>query len=259
MAAVPHMPLQPSWLVESPAFQAGEAKIVRAAFVMLERAWESMPAGTLPGTPRVLASMLGLTENELGLHFEVLTSGWSLVDGRLVHEEMYELAKRIWKTQADALDHLSAKAVVVTQDPDQFELVSQEAVAASPLKGRRRVPVNFGLTPEISTWLKQTLLVGDEVDQKFLMEKFISHARSYNEKYADPIAGFQLFASRENLRNLPSRRNQAQVAGTGGGVFDRMTRFGNGGNVATSRNQETMNAVMAERRVDHEPSARSAP
>ncbi|MDF2461838.1 MAG: hypothetical protein K0Q43_73 [Ramlibacter sp.] len=258
MAAMPHMPLHSSWLLESPAFQAGDAKVVRAAFLMYERAWKSMPAGTLPGNPRVLGPMLGLSDQELGVNFEILSAGWHLAHGRLVHEGMYELAQRIWKTQADALDHLSSKAVVVSQDPEAFELLPQEAVAASPLKGRKRLPANFGLTPEIAKWLRETLFVDNEDDQKFLMGKFISYARSYNEKYADPVSGFQLFASRENLRSLPSRQRQVANGNGAGGVFERMTRYGNGGESATNRNLGTMDAVMAERRAEAAPGQRSA-
>jgi len=92
MAAVPCLPLQGAWLLESPAFQSTEPAVVRAAFLMLERAWSATPAGTLPANPTVLAPMLGLTEHQLATNFEALSAGWTLADGRFVHEGMYALA-----------------------------------------------------------------------------------------------------------------------------------------------------------------------
>lgn len=253
MAAVPCLPLQAAWLNESPAFQSPVANVVRAAFQMLDRAWRSIPAGTLPSQPAILAPMVGLTQTEMAQHFEVLTAGWELHDGRFVHEGLSDLARRIWVSQADALDHLASTAPVVIQAPEEFELVSQDSVAASPLKGKRRLPHDFGLTPELREWLRTTMFIEDAADQDFLMNKFLDYARNKNEKYSNPVAGFRLFASREDLRRLPSRQNGARNS-----VFERMTRFGNGGESATNRNRDVLRNVMGRRDQQPQPE-RDAP
>lgn len=255
MAAVPCLPLQAAWLLEAPAFHSGEAKVVRAAVLMLERAWRSIPAGTLPVNHTVLAPMLGLDEHEMGQHFSLLTEGWTLSDGRLVHPGMHAAAARIWLSQGESLDALAAKAAVVVQDPDAFELVPTDAVSASPLQGRRRLPASFGLTPDLRAWLAKDLGVPDEQDQDFILGKFVAHARSRNEKYADPEAGFKVFASRENLRFLPSRQRGAEA--TAGGLIERMSRrYGNAGESATNKNRETLERVLRER--EHAPAMRGA-
>lgn len=254
MAAIGCLPLQATWLQESPAFRSADAAVVRASFQMLDQAWRAVPAGTLPANPGILAPLIGLSEEQLARNFDTLSVGWQLRDGRIVHDGMYDLALRLWTLQADALDHLSATSPLVTQSPEDFQLVSQEAVGASPLKGRRRLPPDFGLTAQLRDWLRSTLLVTEVADQDFLMNKFVDYARTYNEKYANPEAAFRLFASRENLRNLPSRR-PAPAAAVSGDVVSRMTRFGNSGASATARNHETLDRVMGQRAAPAERNA----
>ena len=250
MAAVPCLPLDPAWLHESPAFLSPVAAVVRAAFQMLDRAWRSIPAGTLPSHPGVLASLLGLGQDELAKHFATLTEGWELRDGRFVHPGMHALALRIWASQADALDHLAAVAPVVAQAPEDFQLLPQEAVAASPLKGKRRLPADFGLTPNLRNWLSTTLFVDDAADQDFLLNKFKDWAHNKNEKFSDPAAGFRLFASREDLRRLPSRQAPRQS----GGLIERVSRtFGNSGDASTNRNRDVLRSVLQKRTDEPQP------
>lgn len=252
MAAVAAVPMQPSWYMESPAFQSDKPYVVRACLLMLERAWRSVPAGSLPSSMTVLAPLVGLTQEQITLHFHELTHGWELVDGRVVHVQMHAVARAIWASQAEALDLLAARSAVVPESPDEFALVAPEAAPASPLKGKRAVPASFGLTSDLRNWLVKELSVADEGDQDFLMTAFHDMCRSRAYKSADPAASFRNFCKNEPLWKLPSRRRQVPTGGNGaqgagGTVFSRMSeRFGNAGGATTARNMDAIDRVLAE-------------
>jgi hypothetical protein len=242
MKGLPYVPLDPSWLEESAAFQSENPRVVRALLKLLAYAWNATPAASIPTDFRVIASVTGLTEIEVGDHHASLFAGWTLRDGRLHFDKMFSICERIQSRFADTLQSLAEQAAAVIQSPEDFNLAPQEFVSAS--KGRRILPKNWGLNPNLRDWLTANDFSTEE-DVAFIVQKFITHYRSVGGKMLDWDQAFQNFCLKENRRNLPSNMTRSLV--TAGAIPSRMARYGAAGVAAGMHNQDVMAAAHRRR------------
>lgn len=222
MAALPFTPIDPAWILESRAFLSGNARLVRAVSLMLFYAWKATPAGSVPPDAQRLASLCSLTDAEVSEHWEDLTDGWTLRDGRLFHDAMSALCERVAARFPDLLDVMAAQAAAIVQAPEEFELTAP--TVESRTKGRRLLPRDWALTPELVLWLKAQG-IDDEADQNFIAEKFKTHYQKSSEKLNDWTAAFKNFALKEDRRRLPSASRVVPLVAAAG-VGARASRYG---------------------------------
>lgn len=245
MKGMPFTPIDPSWLMESSAFLSDDPKLVRASTQLLWAAWRAEPAGSVPADMARLGAACNLTAIEVGEHYEALTEGWELRDGRLHHIKMSALCARIGDRFGDVIAKLAEQAAAVIQAPEEFELVGPDVEART--KGRRLIPPNFGLSPVREAWLEAKGFRTVE-DRQFIMEKFISHAKRLNEKFNNWDAAFENFALKENMRLLPSNQNGATPVLPGNAPFrSRASRWGSAANGEAAQGHNASMLVSAAR------------
>lgn len=241
MKGLPYVPLDPVWVLESRAFLSGNPRLVRAVAKLLFYAWRAEPAASIPADMQRIGSLCDLTDQEVGEHFDDLLDGWQMKDGRYSHVAMAALCERVSAKFGDVLENLADQAAALPQAPEEFELTAP--AVESRTKGRRLLPKEFGLTPDLRLWLKQNGF-DTEDDCSFIMEKFKTHALKDSVKANNWDAAFKNFALKENKRNLPSRQAVVPLAAAQGG-FGRNARYG-GGYGSASRAE---NAVEHNRQV----------
>lgn len=245
LKALPYVPLDPQWLVESAAFHSPKADVVRAIVNMLSYAWRATPAGTIPADFEGIARISGLDAIAVGEHYDALTAGWELRGDRLHHVQMCELAARIAAVHGETLERWGDQAAVVMQSPEDFMLTCQGPEETSArTKGRHLLPPTFTLTDTRRAWMANSAVkIVDPADQDFVFEKFRSGALRDNSKFNNWDMAFENYVLKENLRNLPSRQGLVPLVTPG--VSGRVGRFGSRGAVAENHNVSVMETVRA--------------
>lgn len=177
MSMMTHVPLQPHWLVQLPAFQSSEAAVVRGCLNMLVAAFYGQPCGTLPDDPAGLATAAALPADALVEHYKLLTAGWKKTKGRITFEPMAQMGQRLNAEYGHALQRLQDGVAVAIAAPDLFntELLPAQGVAlqeqvtgktkqlADDLLGQRKVPRLLPENTPITESIREAL-----VEQGFL-------------------------------------------------------------------------------------------
>jgi len=241
MRGMPYVPLDPQWIAESPAFHSSNPQVVRACLNLLTYAWAAVPAGTVPAGFKALASITGLSEQDLGESHDDLFQGWELIDGRMRFLPMYAVCDRVSARYGDVLSKLADQGVAVMQAPEEFELVAEEV--APQTKGRTKLPNTWKVSPDLMVWLRSKDYTAPE-DIEFVTEKFMSHFRATGELRSRWDDSFRNFVLKENVMNLPSRRLRPLQSGAQGS--SRANRFGSAGVAAQAHNGSVL-AAAAER------------
>jgi hypothetical protein len=203
--ALPYVPLKEQWITENPLFLSGDARLVRAAMKMLVAAWRGSPAGSLSPSYAYLADLTGLTEAEIGAHYEHLTRGWEIRGERLHHVEMSALCERLLQRHGETISIMAEDAVLAAQSPENFELGVGPAVE-SKNKGKRALRPSWRPSMDTIRDLAARGVTATE-DIDFLVEKMRVWARGGAVKRADWDATLLQFADREPHTNLPSKRS----------------------------------------------------
>lgn len=227
MKALPFTPIDPAWILESRAFHSNDPEVVRAVPRLLMYAWHADPAGSVPTDLPRFSAAAGLQVSVARDHWDELTEGWTLRDGRLFHDAMAALAVRIGVRFAPVLADLEAQMAATMAAPEEFELTPPQM--ASRNKGKRALPANYPLTEEMRTWMAAHRGVTDPADQDFIHTKFVTHFTSNGQRMVDWRATWENWVLKENLRNLPSAQNPPSTPiplGRQGQTLSRADRFG---------------------------------
>lgn len=194
------MPLDNAWLHGNAAFHSGDAKLVRAVLNMLQCAWFSDSPGSLPASRQELSDAIGLTEQELLQHYDVLTVGWELNgDGRLTYEPLQRLALEVIEIHGKDLLRLRARSVAAVAAPDQFDLLPRTTTKAL---GKTKLPAEFEPSPQtINKLIDEGFTT--EKRREWIQEKFCNHYRATGDKLVDWQAAFLNFAKKERAYDRP--------------------------------------------------------
>lgn len=202
------MPLSFTELISYRAFMSGDGRVVRGALAMLYAAWASDTPGRLPPGIEALAQVTALSAEEVQLHYEVLTDGWELRDGRICHGALEAAADRMSQRFGPELEVLRAGwAAAVQPGPvsEEFELVPQEAVKKVRAKGKHMLPKDFTMDP---TTFRHVVSVGyDSEDlRKWLLQRFADYSLAKGQMQRDWQAALRNFsASSITLREFRER------------------------------------------------------
>ncbi len=243
MMGLGYVPIEPQWLMESDAFHHGNPRVVRAAYLMLQTAWSSRPAGSVVASYAAIARACNLTETEVGEHYDALTAGWELRGERLCHIGMSDLCERLAQRFGPVLEQIALQAALVVQDPDDFELSSPEPTSRRT-KGRHRIPANFCISPQMRQHMINEGFVTEE-DQEWIFKLHKSWAESSGVMRNNWEASLENFVSKEPKRNIPSRAKSEVVP-----LLARTTRtnrFGLSGGTAHVHNESVMQAARSQR------------
>lgn len=241
IAGLPHMPLKEQWLTENPCFLSGNARLVRACVAMLTSAWRNEPAASLSPSFASLAAVTGLTEQEIAENFELLTQGWELRDERLFHIEMESLVERLLAKHGDVLIEIADRAVLATQNPEDFELLSP-AEAESKGKGKRILREEWRPSPATIQTLA-AMGISDKEDVDYIVSVMRDWAKSNAEKRANWDSTLLNFARKEPQRNFPTRKNAPSVVSAMVPGGTRFSGLVSKGQVATTHNEDVFSRV----------------
>lgn len=242
IAGLPYMPLKEQWLTESPSFLSGNARLVRACVAMLTKAWRNDPIASLAPSFASLAAITGLTEEEVGQHFEALTTGWELREERLFHIEMEALAERLLAKHGDVLIEIAERSILATQNPEDFVLVASSTDEGTKARGKRALRPEWRPSSDCRKDLA-AMGITDNQDVDYIVGIMRNWALSNGEKKVNWDATLLNFARKEPLRNFPSRRNETSVVA---GMVPGATRFGglvSKGAAATFHNEDVFSRV----------------
>ncbi len=242
MMGMGYVAIEPQWLMESEAFHHADARIVRAAYLMLQSAWQSRPAGSIGSSFKAIARVCNLSEAEVGEHYEVLTAGWELRGERLCHLGMSGLCERLARRFGPVLEQLALQSAVAVQAPEDFELACPEPVSRRT-KGRHKLPPNFCITAEMRQHMIREGFVTEE-DQQWIFNLHKSWAESSGVMRNNWEASLENFVSKEPKRNIPSRARSEAVPLLSRPA--RPNRFGLSGLASRDHNQSVMAAARSQ-------------
>lgn len=230
------LPLLVTEMEEMPAFQAGDAALVRASVRLLDAAWRSPVPGSLPCGIESLSRATGLSPEQVERHWDVLVQGWELRDdGRLHHPRLSRLAAQMRQRYGEEMDVIeAAEAVMVRslESEEVFELVSP-ARKTGGNRGKRLYPSDFEPN-EASLAAIERLGYGGEDERRWLLERFADYSRSSRRMYVDWQAAFRNYAAshitardfRETFGYRPGQRALAAPAAAsavvGGSALQRL-------------------------------------
>lgn len=242
LRGLPYVAIDPQWLLESEAFHSPEPRLVRAVTQMLFAAWSNCPAASIPADYRSIGRLCGLTDIEVGEHYDVLTAGWELRSGRLFHIGMAALAERLLERHGEALREVCDRSAAVVQDPELFELTAPQPTAkpASRLRGKRMLPKDFVLTEAHRAAMAEKAQIVDPRDHQFVFDKFVSRAQAEAVMQANWDSALVNFAMKENRRLLPSQQSVPLVAHGSA----RVRRYGEAGQAATAHNLSAVDSLI---------------
>ncbi|MFT9442305.1 MAG: DUF1376 domain-containing protein [Acetobacter papayae] len=99
LRGLPFMPLDTVRLLDSDLFALSTGDEFKCAVALWCKAWQQVPAGSLPDHERVLAHLSGAGAGWVGVRAMAL-HGWVLcTDGRLYHPVLAEKANHAWKAR----------------------------------------------------------------------------------------------------------------------------------------------------------------
>jgi len=243
MTGMPYVPLDPQWVLASPAFHSRNHGVVKAVTLLLVSAWQGTPAGSVPASFRQLAAITGLSEAELADSHEDLFEGWVLRDARLHFPPMSALCERVSSRFADVMQSVADQAAAVIQAPEEFTLEVQEV--SSTRRGKHLLPKDWQLGRDMRDYMASNGLP-EQFGQDFVATKFTTHYRSKGIAMQKWDQAFQNFFLKEDLSRVPRRvPDQAvQISSS------RANRFGSAGIAAQEHNNAMLrDAVM--RRSSH--------
>lgn len=191
------LPLLVTEMEEMPAFQAGDAALVRASVRLLDAAWRSPVPGSLPCGVDAVARAAGLSPEQAERHWEALIHGWELRDdGRIHHPRLSRLAAQMRQRYGEEMEVIEAAEAVMARSlegEEVFELIAP-ARKSGPNKGKRLYPADF--TPnEASLAAIERLGYGGQEEQRWLLERFADYSRSSRRMYVDWQAAFRNYAA----------------------------------------------------------------
>ena len=227
---LPHLPLNPKWIEEHPCFFSDNPLLVRACMRMVIAAWRNAPRASLSVNYASLCHISGLDERTLHEHFEELSTGWELRDGRLVHLGLQDFCDVLWARHGEVLGQFSIDAAAVAQAPEEFELTAQEPVTKRT-RGRHLMPKEWTATPSTVKKL-EAMGFTDPSQQEELASNMRNWADSTNQLRTNWDATLLIFAQRAPK---PVQRN-AHVPY----VTSRFGSIANKGEAARAVNQSVM-------------------
>lgn len=186
-------PVRQAWLDGHPAYEADSAALVRAYLRLLKSAVRSAVPGAINASSSVIAVACGLSEDDVVRHWDVLTHGWELrEDGFLHHDGVAqfcaELSAQYGMQMAELRERIAAADLAAQAVASG---VSVKPAAKKARGGKRPLPEDFGLTPELVDWLSQERGITEPYHHKFLMDGFIAFAKSKAPAYSDWSAAFR--------------------------------------------------------------------
>lgn len=194
LSPIMNPPIRQEWLDGHPAYESGNAELVRAYLRLLKSAFRATVPGTINASSTAIAMASGLSDEDVVIHWECLTSGWILQeDGLLHHEGVAKLCAEVEDQYGEQLMDLRVRLVAA----EVAALAIANGVSVKSKKPGRKaqpkrgLPENFGLTPDIVRWLSDERGVTHPYHQQFLMDGFINYAQSKAPVYADWDAAFK--------------------------------------------------------------------
>lgn len=215
LSMMTHVPVQPHWLAYLPAFQSGDARLVRASINMLMAAFHGQPAGTLPKTVEAIATVTHLTVDEVKEHFPTLVAGWKTTQEAICFEPMAQMAARLATEYGDALRRLQDGVSVAIAAPDLFNtelLPDQGAALESKVTGKtllkaqdllgktaakRLLPDGAQITPDIRDILMGRHFTADTHDE--IWQLFVDYHQSKGTRSANWTAEFRNWLSNKTF------------------------------------------------------------
>ena len=102
LRGLPYMPLDVVRLIDSDLTAISTGEQFKAAVLLYCKAWNQVPAASLPSDDRILAHLVGLTAPAWRRVRDVALRGWVLCsDGRLYHPVIAEKAVYAWSERQD--------------------------------------------------------------------------------------------------------------------------------------------------------------
>lgn len=257
-------------LMEVPFFMHSDPRIIRAGFWMLDAAWHSPVAGSIPSDFPTLSVITRLGEAEVAENYLLLTHGWVLMnDGRLHHAQLEALAESATERFGDQLAVMADSAALACQGGEfEFELLPPAEVAKKK-RGKHQLPKDFRMDKATSTRAHvEGFTTAEHVE--WLIGNFRDYAMADARLQADWQAACRKYLSSHITRNTfkskfgyyPGQmpRSELLVEVAGGSAKDRLRQSVSRHAVApaaatfkqrtASHNSNLMSDAM-ERRVQH--------
>lgn len=196
---LPTLPLDPAWIEQSAAFLHADPRMAKAGMKLLFAAWRGQPVASIPASHAYVAEITGLPLEVVAERYVALTDGFELrEDGRLHHIHLAHVCAKMAEAYGKEIEAYVTAAAMVAQDPEQFSLMSMEAVGTKKPRGKTLMPKGFGydMFPALREWAGKNGCPAPN-QQAWLMERFIDYCNGRSEKFKDWEAGFRTWASNE--------------------------------------------------------------
>lgn len=270
LSFLPYMPFDPAWIEQASAFTHSDARMGNAALRLLFAAWRGAPAGTIPSSHSFISSATGLSQEQVGEHYVLLTEGFELrEDCRLHHIALTKLCDKLTEQYGREIEAFALSTAMAAQDPDSFGITNMEASSKRGPRGKTMLTRGFGFDvyPDLRPWCEVNGYVGEE-NQDWIMARFIDFATGRGDKQKDWPATFRTYATNEIIRFHRYPPSAAAVApGTPGELFAKTAKSSGASFASLQRHpavlskgdRATAHNLALLNQVDTRPGARGAP
>jgi hypothetical protein len=219
VGSLPYMPLDPSWIEQSPAFSHEDASLAKAAMRLLLAAWRGAPCGSIPNSKAYIAQASGVDLVRVDELLQIIAFGFEpREDGRLYHMGIFGLSQKMSERYGSELESFALAHAMASQDPESFSLINLDAASKKAPRGKTLIPRTFGFETckdDLRGWCSSNGYPTDE-DQIYIMERFLDYANGRGDKQKDWGATFRTYARNEiaSYKRFPPsmRSEQSRVA-----------------------------------------------
>lgn len=226
---LPHLPLDPAWIEQHPAFLHPDATLSRALVKLILAAWRGCPVGSIPSSHSYIADVTGLGVDRVAQVYTVLTDGFELRDDRRLHHiHLAKVMSDVMTAHGRLIEDFRTAWILSMQDSEQFELVGAEVSSAKSKapRGKVSLPKGFGyeMFPGLLPWVVELGYESDD-QQREIMAKFIDFAGGRGEKYKAWDMAFRTYVRKEiEYGRGPSQPHAVVRQGAGRSGFGGLVR-----------------------------------
>ncbi|TBR76778.1 MAG: DUF1376 domain-containing protein [Burkholderiaceae bacterium] len=191
---LPLLSIDTRWVTESKWFSSQDAEVLRGGFLLIEAAFRSSDAGSLPGDAEALARISGIDRQKWVVAGDQLLHGFERAqDGRWRHVEMTKVLQAVQERFGSQLAELAASSVLASQAVDEFALTG-EIKPEGRSKGKRVLPKDYAFSPALLESAKAAGFITPE-HQVWLLERFRDFAQASKRLYSNWDATARNFMS----------------------------------------------------------------
>lgn len=193
-SALPFLPLNPVWVLESRAFSHSDGRVGKAFVLVLIEMWRR--GGSLPASKSSLMQAIGMDVAFVDEFYDDLVCDFKMNDeGRWEFPPLSRVCQVMGERFSKEIESFAISSALSVQSPQEFGLSVVEGVKAKAVRGVTSIPKSFSPCAESKAHCRSLGYTDDMI--RGVLDKFIDFSQARGTKSKDWDAAFRLFVTRE--------------------------------------------------------------